>query len=126
MDKVKVWNFEEEVADLEEYWSPAIVEELNGQFVKVVRARGEFVWHHHDVEDELFYVLDGEMEMHLPGEMVLLQKGEACVVPHGLEHKPVAKDEVLLLLFEPKETLNTGNVIGEMTIRSLKRLNTED
>jgi mannose-6-phosphate isomerase-like protein (cupin superfamily) len=126
MGKVNVWNLENAAAGLDDFWSPAIVAELNGQLVKVVRAQGEFIWHHHEDEDELFYVLDGEMEMHLPDEVLLIQKGEACVIPRGMQHKPVAREEVLLLLFEPKETLNTGNVIGEMTIRTLKRLDTED
>ena len=122
MSAIRVWNFTEEAAKLEEEWAPAIVAELNGQHVKVVRASGEFVWHHHEDEDELFYVLEGVMEMHLHEEVLRLQKGEACVVPRGVEHKPVIRETALLMLFEPKTTLNTGNVAEQRTRATLKRL----
>ena len=126
MSAIKVWNPAQAAAGLEREWDPAIVAELNGQYVKVVRASGEFVWHHHDLEDELFYVLEGEMEMHLREEVLRLRKGEACVVPRGVEHRPVIRDTALLMLFEPKATVNTGNVVEQRTRTELNRLDAEE
>src|SRR3954468_6660675 len=90
-----------------EYWSPRIVDELNGQHVKLVKFQGEFVWHHHDAEDELFLVVRGSFRMEFRDRSVSLEAGELLIVPRGVEHRPVADEEVEVLLFEPAGTLNT-------------------
>lgn len=92
-----------------EHWSPKIIGELNGQHVKLVKAQGEFDWHSHENEDELFMVIEGDFEMHLRDKIIEVNKGELIIIPKGVEHKPDAKNEVQLLLFEPKSTLNTGS-----------------
>jgi mannose-6-phosphate isomerase-like protein (cupin superfamily) len=104
-----------------EHWRPMIVAELNGQHVKVVKFRGEFVWHHHEHEDELFMVLRGRFRMEFRDRAVELREGELLVVPRGVEHRPVADEEVEVLLFEPATTLNTGNVRNERTVEQLAR-----
>ena len=119
MEKV---NLSEKLGEFSEHWSPKIVGELNGQLVKLVKFQGEFVWHHHDVEDELFYVVRGSFEMHLRDRVVRISEGEFFIVPHGVEHKPVALEEAHILLFEPATTLNTGNVRNERTRETLERL----
>jgi mannose-6-phosphate isomerase-like protein (cupin superfamily) len=98
------------------------VGELNGQHVKLVKVSGEFVWHHHEREDELFLVLRGALEIHLRDRVVALGEGEFFIVPKGTEHKPVARGEAHVLLLEPTSTLNTGNVINERTVETLERL----
>ena len=112
MEKV---NLTEKFALFDTLWSPKIVGELNGQVVKLVKLKGEFVWHHHDVEDELFLVVKGRLTIEFRDRDVVLDEGEFLIVPHGVEHKPVAEDEVHVLLFEPKATVNTGNVQSERT-----------
>ena len=119
MDKV---NLSEKLNHLPELWSPRIVGELNGQHVKLVKIRGEFIWHHHDAEDELFLVIHGRFDMHLRDRVVTIREGEFFIVPRGVEHKPVAEDEAHILLFEPVGTLNTGNVRNERTRESPERL----
>jgi len=99
-----------------EHWSPKIVGKLNGQHVKLAKLQGEFVWHHHDDEDELFLVMKGQLIMKLRDGDIVLDEGEFLIVPRGVEHKPVANKEAYVLLFEPIGTLNTGNVAGEMTV----------
>jgi len=115
-------NLAEKFALFSECWSPRIVGELNGQQVKIVKLKGEFVWHHHDDEDELFLVVKGRLLMRLRGEDVVLEEGEFFIVPRGVEHMPVADEEVYALLFEPASTLNTGNVRNERTVDNLKRV----
>lgn len=105
-----------------EHWSPKVVAELNGQAVKLVKIQGEFVWHHHDHEDELFYVVRGTLRMEFRDRVVTVEPGEFIVVPRGVEHRPVAMEEVHLMLFEPLETVNTGNVQEERTRQQLDRL----
>lgn len=105
-----------------EHWQPKIIAELNGQAVKLVKVRGEFVWHHHENEDELFYVVKGTLTMKLRDRQVVLNEGEMFVVPRGVEHKPVSDEEVWLMLFEPAETLNTGNVQNERTVNAPARM----
>ena len=119
---MKAINLAEKLSRFSEHWSPHVVGELNGQQVKVAKVQGEFVWHHHENEDELFLVLHGELEMHLEGEVVSIGEGEFFIVPRGVEHKPVAREEVHVLLFEPATTLNTGNVESERTVRNPKRI----
>jgi mannose-6-phosphate isomerase-like protein (cupin superfamily) len=119
MEKV---NLSEKLGQFTELWSPKIVGELNGQLVKLVKVKGEFVWHHHDAEDELFLVLRGRLAMHLRDGVVPIHEGEFFIVPRGVEHKPVAEEETHILLFEPASTLNTGNVRSERTREKLERL----
>ncbi len=99
-----------------EYWSPKVVGELNGQQVKLVKLKGEFVWHHHAEEDELFLVIKGRLVIKLRDGEIVLDEGEFVVVPRGVEHLPVAEEEVHVLLLEPSATLNTGNVRNERTV----------
>jgi mannose-6-phosphate isomerase-like protein (cupin superfamily) len=119
MNKV---NLTEKLAAFDEHWSPRIVGELNGQHVKLAKLKGEFVWHHHDHEDELFLVLKGCVRIHLRDQEVTLQEGEFLIVPRGIEHKPVADEEAALMLFEPVSTLNTGNIKNERTVDHPKRI----
>lgn len=98
-----------------EYWNPKIVGELNGQQVKLAKFKGEFVWHHHEGEDEAFFVMKGSFRMEFRDKVVELNEGEMIIVPRGVEHKPVAEEEVWLMLFEPAATVNTGNVVNEKT-----------
>lgn len=101
-----------------EHWSPKVVGELNGQHVKLAKLLGEFVWHHHAEEDELFLVVKGELELHLRDRVVTLREGELFIVPRGVDHKPVAREEVHLLMMEPASTVNTGNVGGARTVEA--------
>lgn len=103
------FNLNEKLGKIREHWHPAIVAELNEQYVKLAKLKGDFVWHHHQEEDELFLVIDGSLEMHFRDKVVMLEKGDCIVVPKGVEHKPVAREEAAILLFEPKGTINTGN-----------------
>jgi mannose-6-phosphate isomerase-like protein (cupin superfamily) len=119
MDKV---NLAEKFSMFSEHYSPKIVGDLNGQLVKLVKFKGEFVWHHHDNEDELFYVVKGKFDMHLEDKVVTIHEGEFIIIPRGVEHKPVANEEVQVMLFEPGTTLNTGNVENEMTLRKLEKI----
>ncbi len=105
-----------------EHWQPKVIAELNGQAVKLAKVKGEFIWHHHDNEDELFFVVKGQLTMKFRDKDVSLTAGEMIVVPKGVEHMPVADDEVWLMLFEPKQTLNTGNVENERTVEEPERI----
>ncbi|NJL22196.1 MAG: cupin domain-containing protein [Leptolyngbyaceae cyanobacterium SM1_3_5] len=119
MEKV---NLDEKFALFSDYWSPKVVGELNGQQVKLVKFQGEFVWHHHEHEDELFLVVKGQMAIEFRDKTVILNPGEFIIVPKGVEHKPVAAEEVHVMLLEPASTLNTGNVVGEKTVAVLQSL----
>lgn len=119
MEKV---NLAQKLSTFDEYWSPKVVADLNGQQVKLVKVKGEFVWHHHDDEDELFLILSGRLRMELRDGNIWLEEGEFLVVPRGVEHRPVAEEEVHLLLFEPVTTLNTGNVRNERTVEEPQRI----
>jgi len=105
-----------------EFWSPKIVGEVNDSLVKLVRFQGEFVWHHHEREDELFLVVRGSLLMKFRDREVRLGPGELIIVPRGVEHLPVAEEECHVLLFEPGSTLNTGNVRNERTLERLERI----
>ena len=115
MDSAQKVNVAQKLSLFDEHWSPKIVGELNGQHVKLVKISGEFVWHHHDEEDELFFVLEGRFRMEFRDRDVWLEEGEMIVVPRGVEHRAVAEEEVHVMLFEPASTLNTGNVRNELT-----------
>jgi mannose-6-phosphate isomerase-like protein (cupin superfamily) len=120
MDKI---NIEEKLNLISDHWNPRIAAELNGQQVKLAKIKGEFIWHHHEAEDELFYVLKGVLKMEFRDRTVVLHEGEMLVVPRGIEHRPVAENEVSLLLFEPESTLNTGNKTDDkMTKHRLNRI----
>ena len=106
----------------EEYWNPRIAGELNDSYVKLAKLKGEFVWHQHDTEDELFLVVKGHLTIKLRDRDVELDAGEFVIIPRGVEHLPVAEEEVHVLLLEPKSTLNTGNVRSERTVAELKRV----
>lgn len=121
MASVEKVNIAKKLSLFSDHWSPKIVGELNGQHVKLVKLLGEFVWHHHDEEDELFLVVDGRFKMELRDREVWIEEGEFIVVPRGVEHRPVA-EEVSVLLFEPASTLNTGNVKAEMAVAELDRI----
>jgi mannose-6-phosphate isomerase-like protein (cupin superfamily) len=121
MSLMKV-NLREKFELFSEFWSPKIVGELNGQYVKLAKLKGEFVWHQHDHEDELFMVVKGRLQMQFRDKDIWLEEGEIVIVPRGVEHKPVAPEEVHLLLFEPVSTLNTGNVMNEKTVLNLKTI----
>ena len=112
----------DKLAQFSEYWSPKIVGELNGQLVKLVKFHGPFVWHHHDAEDELFYVVRGRFRMEFRDRNVWVEQGEFVIVPRGVEHRPVADEPVEVMLFEPATTLNTGNVRNERTRDTLDRI----
>jgi mannose-6-phosphate isomerase-like protein (cupin superfamily) len=115
-------NLAEKFARFSDHWSPKIVAELNGQHVKLVKFRGPFVWHHHAHEDELFLVVRGRFQMEFRERTVDVREGEMIVVPRGVEHRPVAAEEVSVLLFEPASTVNTGSAGGERTVAQLDRL----
>ncbi|MGE0770798.1 MAG: cupin domain-containing protein [Cyclobacteriaceae bacterium] len=115
-------NIAEKLSLFNDHWNPRIIGALNGQHVKLAKVKGEFVWHHHEHEDELFYVLKGELRMEFRDRTEVLRAGEMIIVPRGTEHRPVAEQEVHLLLFEPATTLNTGNVVDAKTRRDLESI----
>jgi mannose-6-phosphate isomerase-like protein (cupin superfamily) len=119
MDKV---NLAAKLALFADYWHPRIVGELNGQQVKLAKFQGEFIWHTHDAEDELFLVVRGRFRMDLRDCPIWVDEGEFLIVPRGVEHRPVAETEVHLLLFEPATTVNTGDQAGELTVEQPERL----
>jgi mannose-6-phosphate isomerase-like protein (cupin superfamily) len=119
MEKV---NLAEKLSLFSDYWSPKIVGELNGQHVKLVKLKGEFVWHKHEDEDELFFVIKGSLKMEYKDRTVVVNENEFLIVPKGVEHRPVADEEVAVMLFEPATTLNTGNTEGELTKHELEKI----
>jgi len=123
---MKVINLADKFSLFSDHYSPKIVGELNDSYVKVVKLKGEFVWHHHGAEDELFFVVKGTLRMGIRengGEREeIVRPGEFIIIPHGVEHRPAADEEVHLMLLEPKTTLNTGNVRSERTLELLKRI----
>jgi mannose-6-phosphate isomerase-like protein (cupin superfamily) len=119
MEKV---NLEHKLSLFTDYWSPKIVGELNGQQVKLAKLKGEFVWHKHDHEDELFFVIKGSFRMEFRDKTITLNQNEFLIVPKGIEHRPVADEEVSIMLFEPVSTLNTGDTESKLTKRVLDRI----
>lgn len=112
-------NIQQKLSLFTDHWSPQIVGELNGQHVKLVKFKGEFVWHKHDNEDELFYVVKGKFNMEYRDKVVTVNENEFLIVPKGVEHRPVALEEVAVMLFEPVTTLNTGDAISDLTKHDL-------
>ncbi len=119
MNKV---NLKQKFAHFQDYWSPKIAGELNDSYIKLVKFKGEFVWHHHENEDELFLVVKGKLLIKLRDRDIWLEEGEFVVIPRGVEHLPIAEEEVHVLLLEPKSTLNTGNVQNERTVANEERI----
>jgi mannose-6-phosphate isomerase-like protein (cupin superfamily) len=119
MNKV---NVEQKLSLFADYWNPRVVGELNGQHVKLVKFQGEFVWHKHDNEDEMFFVVKGQFKMEFRERTVELKENEFLIVPKGVEHRPVAEQEVSVMLFEPSTTLNTGDTESELTKHILEKL----
>ncbi|HUS86650.1 MAG TPA: cupin domain-containing protein [Bacteroidales bacterium] len=120
--KIEKINIENKLSGFSDYWNPRIVGELNGQHVKLVKFQGEFVWHQHNCEDELFYVLNGELRLEFREKTVEINENEFIIVPMGVEHRPVAEREVSVMLFEPCTTVNTGDNPGSMTKENLDRI----
>ena len=119
MDKI---NVKEKLGMFSDHWNPRIVGELNGQHVKLAKLKGLFVWHKHDNEDELFYVIEGEFDLEFRDKTVHIKAGEFLIVPRGVEHRPVAEKEVSIMLFEPATTVNTGDTESTLTKTDLERL----
>jgi mannose-6-phosphate isomerase-like protein (cupin superfamily) len=119
MNKV---NISEKLALFQDHWNPRIVGELNGQQVKLAKLKGEFIWHSHENEDELFYVISGQLKMELRNQSILINPGEFLIVPRGVEHRPVAETEVSIMLFEPATTINTGSENSELRRENLETI----
>lgn len=117
---MKKVNIDEKLSTFSEYWSPKIVGEMNESHVKLAKLKGEFLWHLHEFEDEMFMVIKGELVIKLRTEDIVLNEGEFFIVPRGVEHMPVAENEVHVMLIEPKNTLNTGNVKSNRTLENLE------
>lgn len=115
---IKKVNLSEKFALIDEYWSPRIAGELNDSYVKLAKLKGEFIWHHHENEDELFLVVQGELVIELRNQKAKLVEGEFIIIPKGVEHRPVTADEVQVMLIELKSTINTGNVQNERTVKN--------
>ena len=115
---MNIINLSQKFALFDEYWSPRIVGELNDSYVKLAKLHGEFTWHKHDNEDELFLVIKGKLQIRLRERDLWIDEGEFVIIPKGVEHCPVAADEVQVLLLEPKSTPNTGNVQNERTVEA--------
>jgi len=119
MDIIKL---KEKLKLIQDYWNPKIVGELNGQHIKLAKIKGEFIWHKHDNEDEFFMVLEGELILLFRDKKVVLKKNDCYIVPKGIEHKPIAEEEVSIMLFEPISTINTGETENERTVKDLERI----
>jgi len=115
-------NLSDKFSQIHEHWQPHIAGELNGQLIKLVKFQGEFVWHHHEHEDEMFLVVKGQFRMEFRDTSVTVKEGEFIIVPREIEHKPVADQECCVMLFEPASTLNTGNLVNERTVHQLNRI----
>jgi len=115
-------NIKDKLSSFSEHWNPKIVGELNGQYVKLAKLKGDFVWHKHDNEDELFYVVKGTLQIHFRDKIETINENEFIIVPKGVEHKPVANKEVSVMLFEPKTTINTGNNPSKFTKQDLDKI----
>jgi mannose-6-phosphate isomerase-like protein (cupin superfamily) len=108
-------NLKDKLSRFQDHWNPRIIAELNGQHIKLAKLSGEFIWHKHDEEDEMFLVLSGTLKMELRDQVIILEQGESIIIPRGTDHRPVAENEVAVLLFEPASTLNTGDQRSQLT-----------
>lgn len=119
MEKI---NLAEKLSRFNDYFNPRIAGELNGQLIKLVKFKGEFIWHHHENEDEFFYVAKGSFDMHMRDKIIKVNEGEFLIIPRGVEHKPVAAEEAEIMLFEPATIINTGNAESEFTRTHLEKI----
>jgi mannose-6-phosphate isomerase-like protein (cupin superfamily) len=119
---VETINLKEKFSTFSDHWNQRLVGEINDCAVKIVKIKGEFIWHHHDVEDELFLVVQGTLRMKFRDHEAVVRAGELVIVPRGVEHCPVADEEAHIVLIEPKSTLNTGNIVNERTVAQLERI----
>ncbi len=119
MEKV---NLNQKFSLIQDYWSPKIAGEINDSYVKLVKLKGEFVWHHHETEDELFLVVKGKLLIKLRDRDIWLQEGEFVIIPKGIDHLPIADEEAHVILLEPKTTLNTGDTQNERTVTNLEQI----
>lgn len=117
-----VINLNQKFQKISRHWDPKLIAELNGQAVKLAKIKGEYVWHHHQNEDEMFLVIFGNLIIKLPDKELLLQPGEMVVIPKGIEHCPQAEEECHILMFEPVSTINTGNIINEHTNQNPQKI----
>jgi mannose-6-phosphate isomerase-like protein (cupin superfamily) len=115
-------NLKEKFSRFSDYTNPRVIGEINDMHVKAVKLKGDFIWHHHDVEDELFLVVKGTLRMKFRDHEAIVREGEFVIVPKGVEHCPAADEEVHIVLIEPKSTLNTGNIVNERTVAQLERI----
>lgn len=115
-------NLQQKFSLFNDQWSPKIIGELNGQEIKLAKVKGEFVWHDHKDEDELFFIIKGTLKIEFREKTVVLNEGEMLIVPKGVEHRPIADEEVLLMLFEPANTKHTGDVKHALTVENYERL----
>ncbi|WP_103068307.1 cupin domain-containing protein [Aquimarina sediminis] len=120
--KPKKINIKQKLSLFSDHWNPKIIGELNEQYVKLVKFKGQFVWHKHDNEDEMFYVIDGEFKMEFRDRIVDLKPNEFIIIPKGIEHRPVAEKEVSVMLFEPNTTINTGDNTGDLTQKEIQTI----
>lgn len=119
---MKVINLEEKFSKFEEYWTPKIIGEMNGQDVKIAKVKGEFVWHNHKEEDELFYIIKGSLKIDFEDGIRTINAGEMLIIPKGVEHKPVAEEEVWIMLIEPQNIKHTGEVEHELTVKNYDKI----
>ncbi len=119
---MQVINLNEKFSLFNDYWSPKIIGELNGQDIKLAKVKGEFIWHNHQNEDELFFVVKGKLKIEFVDKTVEINEGEMIIVPKGIEHKPIAEEEVLIMLFEPNNIKHTGEVKHDLTVEKCERI----
>lgn len=122
MPQLQKINLKDKLSKFTEHWSPKIIGELHGVALKVVKLKGDFQWHHHDNEDELFWVIKGHLIIHFKNKNIKLNQGELLIIPRKIKHKPEAPKEVEIVLIEPKETLNTGNITNNKTVKTLEKI----
>jgi len=122
MKVMEVINIEEKFSQFDDHWNPRIIEQLNGQDVKIAKVKGEFVWHNHKDEDELFYIIKGSLKIDFEDGMRTINTGEMIVIPRGIEHKPFAEEECWIMLFEPQATKHTGEVRHELTVDGFEKI----
>lgn len=119
---MNVINLEEKYNLFDDHWNPKIVGDLNGQEIKLAKLKGEFVWHSHKDEDELFFIVKGKLKIQFRDKILEITEGEMLIVPKGIEHKPIAEEEVLVMLFEPKGTKHTGDTKHKLTVEKFERI----
>lgn len=119
---IETVNINEKLSQFSDHWNPRIAGELNGQYVKLAKLKGDFIWHSHEHEDEMFLVLKGTLKIELRDKMLTIRENEFVIIPRGVEHKPIADEEVSIMLFEPASTVNTGDLEHDLTKRELERI----